>query len=52
MSLENSQELINWWSHDVCPACHYDLKRDPDELLKEKWYAETGCPSCNKSFVD
>jgi len=44
---------IEWFTTQVCPSCHYDLKEDRKRLLgSEAWQHRTGCPNCHHSFVD
>ena len=44
---------IPFYATEKCFGCGYNLKDDTEKLLDGKqWYEQTGCPKCNKSFVE
>jgi len=46
-NVEQEIELA-FYSTKVCWSCHYDLEKN----LPDSWWERTGCPNCNRSFVD
>ena len=45
--MEKEVEL-KFYSTEVCWSCHYEIKKNHPE----DWYKKTGCPNCQRSFVD
>ncbi len=38
---------LPWYATKVCFSCHYDLEKNLPE-----WFKRTGCPKCNRTFLD